>query len=82
MGQFNRLLRQLTSFPIIIYQFFVRPIIKPCCRFYPSCSEYALSAIEAFGVLKGINLACRRLLRCHPWSKGGYDPVLPNKEKS
>lgn len=82
MGQINRLLRQLTSFPIILYQLFVRPIIKPCCRFYPSCSEYALSAIRTFGVLKGIKLACRRLLRCHPWSEGGYDPVLPNKEKS
>lgn len=56
--------------------------MKPCCRFYPSCSTYALSAIDEYGVLKGIYLSCRRLLRCHPWCEGGYDPVLPNKEKT
>jgi uncharacterized protein len=82
MGQINRFLRQLTSFPIIIYQLLIRPVMKPSCRFYPSCSEYALSAIKSYGIFKGINLACRRLLRCHPWSEGGYDPVLPNEEKS
>ena len=82
MGKINYLLRQLTSTPIIIYQMFVRPILKPACRFYPSCSEYALSAIKVFGVLKGIKLAYCRILRCHPWCEGGFDPVLPNKEKS
>lgn len=82
MGKINYLLRQLTSTPIIIYRMFVRPILKPACRFYPSCSEYALTAIKVFGVLKGIKLACCRILRCHPWCKGGFDPVLPNKEKS
>lgn len=82
MGQINRFLRQLISFPIIIYQLIIRPAMKPCCRFYPSCSDYALSAIKQRGIWAGIYLACRRLLRCHPWSEGGYDPVLPNKEKS
>ena len=53
----------------------------PCCRFYPSCSQYALNAINQCGVAKGLWLASRRLLRCHPWADGGYDPVLPNEEK-
>lgn len=81
MGKINQFLRTLISFPIIIYRLIIRPVMKPCCRFYPSCSEYALSAIKCFGIFKGIILTCRRLLRCHPWSKGGYDPVIPNKEK-
>ncbi|WP_456298572.1 membrane protein insertion efficiency factor YidD [Legionella clemsonensis] len=55
--------------------------MKPCCRYYPSCSQYALMAIKHFGVFKGVWLASRRLLRCHPWAAGGYDPILPNKEK-
>nr|WP_242601623.1 membrane protein insertion efficiency factor YidD [Legionella rubrilucens] len=55
--------------------------MKPSCRFYPSCSQYALTAIRCFGVVKGIKLACCRLMRCHPWCDGGYDPVLPNEEK-
>lgn len=82
MGKINYFLRQLTSIPVIIYQMFVRPILKPSCRFYPSCSEYTLEAIKVFGVFKGIKLACCRILRCHPWCEGGFDPVLPNKEKS
>lgn len=49
--------------------------MQPCCRFYPSCSQYALDAIVIHGVLKGLFLTIRRLLRCHPFAKGGYDPV-------
>jgi uncharacterized protein len=77
MGQIIRTLRQLVCIPILMYQLLVRPIIKPCCRFYPSCSEYALAAIKCHGILVGIKLTFGRLLRCHPWSDGGYDPVLP-----
>jgi len=47
----------------------------PCCRFSPTCSAYALEAIEKYGALKGAYLAVRRLLKCHPFHKGGYDPV-------
>lgn len=48
---------------------------KPCCRYIPTCSEYALIAVERFGVLRGGRMAIWRILRCNPWSKGGYDPV-------
>ena len=75
-------MRQIICFPIHLYRFLLSPFIKPSCRFYPSCSEYALLAIEHHGAGKGLWLACYRLLRCHPWSKGGYDPILPNEEKS
>ena len=47
----------------------------PCCRFIPTCSEYALEAVEKYGALKGSYLAVRRILRCHPFCKGGYDPL-------
>ena len=53
----------------------------PCCRYHPSCSQYAISAIEHHGMLKGLWLACCRLLRCHPWAAGGYDPIFPNQDK-
>ncbi len=78
MGQ---IMRQVIGFPIKLYQYAIRPFIKPCCRFYPSCSQYALLAIAHYGAVRGLWFASCRLLRCHPWSKGGYDPILPNKEK-
>lgn len=81
MGQINRFIRKLICFPIVLYRYFFSPTMMPRCRYYPSCSQYALTAIEHFGVLKGIRFAIWRLLRCHPWARGGYDPVLPNKEK-
>ncbi|MDJ0809762.1 MAG: membrane protein insertion efficiency factor YidD [Desulfobacterales bacterium] len=57
------------------YQVIISPIIGPCCRFYPSCSAYALEAINRYGLLKGTNLCIRRLLKCHPFHPGGFDPV-------
>jgi uncharacterized protein len=60
------------------YQLAISPMLGPRCRFYPSCSCYAHTAIERFGVLRGIWLGTLRLLRCHPFAKGGYDPV-PDK---
>jgi putative membrane protein insertion efficiency factor len=63
---------------IRIYQLVVSPLLGPCCRFHPSCSCYAHTAIERHGVLRGGWLGAKRLFRCHPFSEGGYDPV-PDK---
>jgi uncharacterized protein len=57
------------------YQRFVSPALPPSCRFYPSCSQYALEAITRYGAIKGTWLASRRLARCHPFHPGGVDPV-------
>lgn len=57
------------------YRYAISPLLGDNCRFYPSCSEYAVTAIARHGAVKGLWLAMRRLLRCHPWHHGGYDPV-------
>lgn len=58
---------------IKFYKWFISPLLPPSCRFYPSCSAYAEQALKRHGVL-GVGLAVWRVLRCHPWSAGGYDP--------
>jgi putative membrane protein insertion efficiency factor len=68
-------LRWLAVLPIRAYQRLLSPLIGPRCRYYPSCSEYAAQAIRRFGILRGLVLAGWRLLRCNPWSHGGFDPV-------
>ena len=57
------------------YQKSVSPLFPPCCNYYPTCSQYALEALEKHGAAKGSLLAAKRVLRCHPFHKGGYDPV-------
>lgn len=71
------MLRRLFVLPIRFYQLFISPVLPPACRFYPTCSAYALEAIMTHGVLRGGWLALRRLARCHPWGGSGYDPVPP-----
>lgn len=61
--------------PIQIYQRVISPLKPPSCRFYPSCSCYARQAIERYGALRGLDLSLRRILRCHPFNPGGFDPV-------
>ena len=58
------------------YKWAISPMFLPACRFVPTCSEYAIEAVERFGVLRGGWMAIMRLLRCHPFVKGGYDPVV------
>ena len=68
-------MRGIAVLLIRLYQWAVSPLLGPRCRFYPSCSHYALEAIERFGVIRGVGLGAWRLLRCNPWNLGGYDPV-------
>lgn len=60
---------------IRLYQRYLSPLLGPRCRYYPSCSQYALEALEEHGVLRGLWLALRRIGRCHPLHPGGFDPV-------
>lgn len=68
-------MRKFLIFLIKIYRKFISPLKPPSCRFYPTCSMYAIEAIEKYGAFKGSYLAIKRILRCHPLNKGGYDPV-------
>jgi uncharacterized protein len=68
-------LRRLAILPIRLYQWTLSPLLPRSCRFTPSCSAYAVGAILAHGLWRGVGLAGRRLLRCHPWGGQGYDPV-------
>jgi len=67
--------RRIVMLPIRGYQKFISPGLPPSCRFSPSCSQYALEAVSKHGALKGTWLGVRRLVRCHPFNPGGYDPV-------
>ena len=77
----SRLMRDIFSAPIRFYQRAISPWIGSHCRFRPTCSQYAIEAIRIHGVLKGLALGTWRILRCHPFCKGGYDPVPPPKAK-
>ena len=71
----KNLLTRLLIAPIRFYRQYVSPLTPPACRFTPTCSPYAIEALQKHGPLKGLWLALRRLLRCHPWGGSGYDPV-------
>ncbi len=76
----NNPLRLLLVALIRVYQWVISPLLGPRCRYYPSCSQYAIEALQIHGVLRGSWLALKRLLRCHPWHPGGFDPVPPAPE--
>ncbi|MDR1868682.1 MAG: membrane protein insertion efficiency factor YidD [Treponema sp.] len=61
---------------IKFYQYAISPHFPPVCRYYPSCSSYAYEAVNKYGVIRGCLMAVRRIVRCHPFHHGGYDPVL------
>ena len=69
------MIKKIVIFPIKLYKKCISPLKKPSCRYYPSCSVYAIEAIEEYGVIKGMAKGIWRILRCNPFSKGGYDPV-------
>jgi len=69
------LVKKFMLFMIEFYRCYISPLKPPSCRYVPTCSEYAMIAIEKYGPVKGGYLAIKRILRCHPFHKGGYDPV-------
>lgn len=75
------MLRRTVQLPIHFYRKFISPLKPPSCRFLPTCSAYALEAIEVHGAAKGTYLAVRRICKCHPFHKGGFDPVPPRRER-
>ncbi len=72
-------LKSLLVWPLVMairaYQLAISPMLGNRCRFYPSCSDYSMEALQRHGVFRGLWLAVRRIGRCHPWHPGGYDPV-------
>mgnify|MGYP000885804159 CR=1 FL=1 len=82
----GRTIGRVLAYPLILlikgYQQLISPLTPPSCRYYPSCSAYAVTALERFGPVKGSYLAARRLLRCHPWAPGGVDHVPERTPKT
>ena len=74
-GGVRRALRTIAIAPVLFYSRFISPAIPRRCKYEPTCAHYAVDAVREYGILKGVVLAGWRLLRCNPWSYGGYDPV-------
>lgn len=72
---FARAVRAVVLAPIVVYQKAISPALPRRCKYEPTCSRYAIDAIGSYGILRGVVLASWRVLRCNPWSDGGYDPV-------
>lgn len=68
-------MKQIFIALVKFYRKFISPLLGPHCRFTPTCSQYALQAFERYGAAKGLWLTVKRLVRCHPWGKSGYDPL-------
>ncbi|MDT0679614.1 membrane protein insertion efficiency factor YidD [Staphylococcus chromogenes] len=73
-------MKRLSIAPIRFYQKFISPLTPPSCRFYPTCSNYTIEAIQVHGAIKGTWLGIKRISKCHPLHKGGFDPVPLKKE--
>ncbi len=76
-----KIVKRTVQGPIRFYRKFISPLTPPSCRFVPTCSAYALEAIEVHGAAKGTWLAAKRISKCHPLHAGGYDPVPPRAER-
>ena len=68
-------MKQIVLAPIRFYQYAISPMFGRRCRFFPSCSEYTVDAVNKYGVFKGLRLGLGRICRCHPWNPGGFDPL-------
>ena len=79
---FEKVIKNLILICLKIYKFLISPILGTNCRFLPSCSDYAHEAITNKGVIKGCVLAIKRLTKCHPWGRSGYDPVKKQKKEN
>jgi len=73
-------MRQILIALIRLYRYAISPYLAPSCRYTPTCSSYAIEAVERFGIFRGSWMALRRISRCHPWHEAGYDPVPDNNE--
>lgn len=80
MEKISIALRKIPIGLIKLYQRIISPILGPNCRFHPSCSHYALGAISEHGIVKGCSLSVKRIVKCHPFNEGGYDPVPEKKQ--
>ncbi len=78
----KKILQKILILPIRFYQKVISPLFPGVCRYRPTCSEYMIEAIETHGILKGLYLGTKRILRCHPWGGSGYDPVPPPQENT
>ncbi len=84
MAKIAQIFSEIIVLPIYLYRLLISPLFGQKCRFDPSCSAYAITAIRKLGPIKGTWLACKRILKCHPYNEGGYDPVpdtLKNQSK-
>jgi len=81
MAKSHSTLQKIVTTPIKAYQYGISPLLGKNCRFHPSCSNYAIEAINRFGVIKGCWLASKRILKCHPLNAGGEDPVPSSKKE-
>jgi len=68
-------MKQLVILPVRFYQFLIAPLLPPACRYFPSCSNYMIQAVQKHGIFRGTWYGVKRLLRCAPWGPHGYDPV-------
>lgn len=80
INKFRRLVRELALLPVFFYRTCISPMLPGCCRYTPTCSQYAVEAVRVHGIFRGGWLAIRRICRCHPWGGSGYDPVPPRNK--
>ena len=71
----NKIFKNIAISPINLYKYLISPLLGNNCRFLPTCSEYTKESIIKYGVIKGFWLGLKRIVKCHPWGKGGYDPI-------